>query len=59
MPAARGAHVPGVALHPSQPSVHEALQQYPFAQYPLVHEDAVVQARPLGIVVRHEEPPLQ
>jgi len=58
VPAASAEHVPGVALHASQPSVQATLQQYPFAQYPVVHEDAVVQARPLGNVVRHEAPPL-
>jgi hypothetical protein len=59
VPAATAVHVPGVALHASQPSAHEALQQYPLAQYPVVHEEAPLQALPVGIVVRHEEPPLQ
>jgi len=32
VPAATAVHVPGVALHTSQPSVQAASQQYPFAQ---------------------------
>jgi hypothetical protein len=37
LPAPEGVHVPGVASHRSQPSLHAVLQHRPSAQRPLAH----------------------
>ena len=53
-PAARVVHVPKCPVEPQdwQPPVQALLQQYPWAQEPLVHCELVVQANPFARVTQ-------